>query len=198
MVDSPEQTARWLRVPEAWRARMAMEPAIAAGIDSPQALADHIRQARPMVPPLAWDSVRGAAQGEPSDFQAVVDLAAALTDADARGLHAEIASTLSARPRAWGSALSIAWPAMTHQAELARTLVRQGGPSGASLLATALQSCQATSQAAASLHALLGAEAQDALPLLLQSGESELARELSSLTSATTSASEPAALHLVA
>lgn len=198
MVDSHEQTARWLRVPEAWRARLAMEPAIAAGIDSPQALADRIRQARPMVPPLAWDSVRGAAQGHPSDFQAVVDLAAALTDADARGLQAEIASTLSARPRAWGSALSIAWPGLADQAGLARTLVRQAGSAGVSLLANALQACQTTSQAAASLHALLGDEAQAVLPLLLQGGETELARELSSFTPATSGSSDSASLHLAA
>ena len=198
MVDSPEQTARWLRVPEAWRARLAMEPAIAAGIDSPHTLADRIRQERPMVPPLAWDSVRSAAQALPADFQTVVDLAAALSDADARGLHAEIASILTARPRVWGSALSIAWPGFTHQAELARTLILQGGHPGTSLLANALQACQTTTEAAAMLHALMRDEAQDVLAQLLQAGETGLARELAGLTSAVTSPSHSAPLHLTA
>lgn len=178
MVDSPEHTAGWLRIPEAWRARLAMDPATAAGLHSPQALAERVRQTRPGASPLAWDAARAASQTPPADFQGVMDLSAALEDADARGQHADIARLLAAHPRTWNSALAVAWPVLTGKAALAGALIRLGGRTGAALLANALQACENTSHAAASLHELLGPEAQDALPHLLQAGESALAGAL--------------------
>jgi len=178
--DSSGRLSCWMRIPEAWAALRALEPDIAAQVQTPFELAERLRPT-PLASgstPDGWDALRSAATSVPSGFDEVLERAAAIQQADQRTLHADIADVLLAHPEAWRSALALAWPDLAGQAPLAATLVASRRPAGASLIANALLTSGNAQDAATLLHCLLGDTAATALPCLLRAGEKDLARAL--------------------
>jgi tetratricopeptide (TPR) repeat protein len=174
------ELGRWMRVPEAWAALRALDPSEVDGIQSPFDLAALIegRADETSIGAAGWRELERTTVRPPSDFHGVLGLASALRQGMDAGFAEEIADAISARPDVWRSAMAMAWPGLSNRDDIARHLVARGGPAGASLLANALLASCDRAEAAATLRQLLGEGAPDALSVLLQAGEGELAAEV--------------------
>ncbi len=187
------ELGRWMRVPEAWAALRALDPSEVDGIQSPFDLAALVAGLLPAssVDLAGWRELEKTVVRPPSDFQAVLRLADAVRQGVEVGLSDEVADAMSARPDVWRSPLAIAWPGLPHRAALASRLVTCGGPAGASILANALLASSDCSEAAAALRELLRESAPQALSVLLQAGEGELAAAVGAGLTAPKSVQEP-------
>jgi tetratricopeptide (TPR) repeat protein len=171
---------RWMRIPEAWDALRGLSQADVDRVHSPFDLAALFaaRQTGSGAPASTWEDAVATDGHAPDNIYDVIHMASALHDGAEAGRTQEIARVVSAKPDVWRSPLALAWPTLPRPADIARDLIAEGGPSGASLLANAVLASDSPLEAAANLRELLGKDAPVALAALVEAGEHDLVAAL--------------------